>query len=174
MPPESVDASWLEAARQQLAWGDGVRAAYLALVRDGAGPEAAATAVCVAAGSTAAEAIDRLREFEGLWDALEPGDEDIGADLLMMYGYFEPDATLDDRQQAALVHLHAALGSVPGLPSGSALALSIRLRTGRLAEAHRLLERLGGVRWPDDIAFWAALRRAGEILHPGNEIPKNG
>ncbi|BCJ50641.1 hypothetical protein Asp14428_21160 [Actinoplanes sp. NBRC 14428] len=159
MSPESV-ASWLAA-------GDGVRAVFLSLVRDGVPPDAAATAVCVAAGSRREDAVERLGQFAGLWEELRPGEEADGIDLLIAQGCFEPDADLDDRRREARDHLRAALSSVTGIPSGAAASLSNRLRTGRLVDAHLQLERLGGRRWPDNARFWAALRRAGELLGPG-------
>ncbi|WP_433796524.1 hypothetical protein [Actinoplanes sp. CA-252034] len=164
MPAEPVDAPWAESAARRLADGDDVRAAFLGLLRDGASPAVAAVAVCVAAGSTHEEAVDRLQQFTSLWEVIQPGEEALGVDLMISHGYFEADVALDARQQAALVHLQAALRSVPGVPSGPAIGLGTRLRTGRLVEAHRQLERLGHVRWPGNTRFWAAMGRAGETL----------
>ncbi|MEU8816644.1 hypothetical protein [Actinoplanes sp. NPDC048796] len=166
MLPEPDDARWVESAGRGLAEGDGVRATFLHLLRDGADPDAAAIAVCVAAGSRREEAVDRLRQFAGLWDAFPPEREADGVDLLVLLGYFEPDAVLDDRHQAALAHLRAALRSVVGIPSGSAATLSIHLRTGRLVDAYRQLEHLGDRRWPGNAQFWAAMRQAGQIIEP--------
>lgn len=85
-------------------------------------------------------------------------------DLLVALGYFTPDAALDERQQEAVACMKAALATVPGMPSGAALSLATRLRTGRLAQAFSQLEELGVRRWPDNARFWAAMRRAGDIL----------
>ncbi|GGR04367.1 hypothetical protein GCM10010168_21760 [Actinoplanes ianthinogenes] len=164
MLSEPADTPWAEPAGRRLAEGNGVRAVFLSLLRDGAEPDAAAIAVCVAAGSGRKEAVDRLGQFSGLWEALQPGEEADGVDLLIAHGYFEPDVALDDRQQAALAHLHAALQAVPGVPSGAAASLSTQLRTGRLVEARQQLERLGGQRWSDNTRFWTAMRQADEIL----------
>jgi hypothetical protein len=169
MPPEPVDPRWVELARRRLTAGNEVHAVLVDLLRDGAAPDAAAIAVCVAAGSSREEAVERLRQFAGLWDVIQPGEEADGVDLLIAHGYFEPDAALDERQQSARAYLRAALSALPAIPSGFAFSLSTRIRTGRLVEAYQKLENLGGRRWPDNARFWAAMRRAGEILDPDSD-----
>jgi hypothetical protein len=164
MSAESVDPAWVGSTRRRLAAGDGIPAVVLGLLGDGGTPDEAAIAVCVAAGSTHEEAVERLRQFTGLWDDLEPGEEADGVDLLVEFGYFVPDAVLDEQQQEAVASMRAALATVPGWPSGSAFSLSTRLRTGHLAQAFAEMEHVGVRRWPDHTPFWDAMRRAGEIL----------
>ncbi len=162
MSAEPVDPRRVEAAAQRIVAGQDIRTAFLALLADGTTPDGAAAAVCVAFGSPADEAVARLRTFAGLWDALGPGEEAEGVDLLIERGYFEPDVTGDERQQAARASLQAAVRAVPALPSGLAVSLSTQLRTGRHAEAFLCLERLGRRRWPDNASFWAAMREASD------------
>jgi hypothetical protein len=164
--PGSVIPAWIDCASRRLATGDDIGKVFLGLLSDGAVPDDAAVAVCVAAGSRRQEAVERLRDFAGLWGGLEPGEEPDGVDLLIAHGYFEADAVLDDQQQAALTYLGAALKAVSGIPSGFAASLFTKLRTGRLVEAFRQLERLGAQRWPDNTCFWSAMRPASEILQP--------
>lgn len=164
MSTESAFHQWVGHVGQRLAAGDSARDVFLGLLRSGADANAAAVAVCVTAGSTYMEAVERLRDFNGLWDALEPGEEDVAADLLDGHGYFEPDATLDDHQQATLANLQAALRTVRGVPSGYAVKLHTQLRTGHLPEAFLHMERLGGQRWADNTHFWTAMHQAGQTL----------
>jgi hypothetical protein len=62
--------------------------------------------------------------------------------------------------------LRAALSTVSAVPSGYAVTLYTHLRTGRLAAAFLLMERLGSQRWAHNTPFWAAMCKAAEILVP--------
>ena len=169
MPPESAYQQWVGSAGQRLAAGDSARDVLVGLLRNGVDPDTAAVAVCVAAGSTHVEAVRRLREFDGLWDMLEAGEEDIAADLLHSHRYFEPDAALDSHQQTTLANLQAVLKTIPGVPSGYAVTLYNQLRAGHLTEAFLSLERVDGQRWADNAHFWTAMHRAGQTLTPDRD-----
>ncbi|WP_430792001.1 hypothetical protein [Actinoplanes sp. G11-F43] len=158
-----TDSDPLEVGRR-LAAGELPGDVFLGLWNGGAEPRDAAIAVCVACGATPEEAERRIREFDDLWDFLEPGEEADGADLLTRHGYFRPDAVLDERQRIVLSRLHAAVDVVRGVPSGYAVGLFTRFRTGDLDGAYHHLERMGRRMWPDDQRFWAAMASARELL----------
>ncbi|MEV0394156.1 hypothetical protein [Polymorphospora rubra] len=155
-------------ARARLAAGDDAPAVFLELVSGEAAPPDAAIAVCVAAGSSRADAESRLEQFEGLWEIFEPGEEGDAAYLLAVGGYFEPDAVLGEDEQEAVAQLNAVLTTVSGIPSGFAAGYLRDLRTGRLVEAFLRLERLGTIRWADNPRFWAAMCRAGRTFPDGH------
>ncbi|MEU4164641.1 hypothetical protein [Actinoplanes sp. NPDC026670] len=135
--------------------------AFLALVAAGTDPAEAAVSACVAAGSSHAEAVRRLREFDGMWTELEPAEI---AMVLETLHYFEPDAVLGEQDQAAVTSMRAAIKATPGIPSGAAQTLFTYFRTGRVTDAFDLLEGMGRSRWADNAAFWAAMDEAAGIL----------
>ncbi|MEV6969096.1 hypothetical protein AB0M47_28670 [Hamadaea sp. NPDC051192] len=164
MSASSGDELLEHTAREQLASGVAAPDAFVKLLFAGVGPAEAAVAVCVAAGSPRADAQRRLEAFEGLWDAIEPGEEAEAADVLAVHGYFEPDATLSKDQQEIAARLRVVLTTIEGVPGGYAVTLWKDLRTGRLKNAFLQMESLGSVRWKENKAFWIAMCQAGEAF----------
>jgi hypothetical protein len=164
-PQQPDDEGTLVArARTQLAADVTPAEVFLGFVLDDVEYPQAAIAVCVAAGASKAEAHERLQDFGGLWDELQPGDEADAAEVLQTLGYFEPNAVLNPREQVVASALRDAIGAFGGIPSGYAAGLWRQLRTGRLATVFVGLEKLGGGRPSDERAFWASMRAAADLL----------
>jgi hypothetical protein len=162
MTPEQV--AMVAFAGSRLQDGRSPGEAFGDLVEIGVEPRRAAVAVCVAAGSPAEAAEQRVRDFDDVWLVLEPGDTDAGGPLLEMHGFFDVEVVLNDAQNVTASRLRQAVAVAGWLPSGSAHAVFRQLRTGKLREALLYLEDLGARRWPDNSAFWANLVRAADSL----------
>jgi hypothetical protein len=153
------DLAWL-----RLVPGTAASEVFVHMLTEGVDPRRAAIAVCVAAGSPRSQAELRLQMVDGIWELVEPGEEDLIAEALDAHGYFEPDAVLTEREHAIVANLNAAWIASGGIPSGYAVGISRDMRTGRLAQAFVRLEALGAVRWTSNTEFWTAMCRAADHM----------
>ncbi len=162
----------LERAREALRSGLPPAEVYAGLAV-GADFRDTALVVCGALGIPRAEAEERLRGTEELWDDFAPGDEEFLGELLDLAAVFDVHVPLDGPGEHIRGLLGRSMGALGGIAGGVAVGISRRLSTGRLPEAYAVLAGLPVREGGDPARYRAELSAAGELLAarlpPGDE-----
>lgn len=127
---------------------------------------AVAIAVCVAAGTSRAEAEKRWADDgEPLLTELLNGDEESLGTFLEMVGFFDFHRPFDDREQQIHQLLGQAFNAHGGWPSGVAHGLNRHLQTGRFIDVlAAMAARAPRPRAPSPSTYWAHLLAAANML----------
>ncbi|MGW1058266.1 hypothetical protein [Micromonospora rubida] len=162
--------SLISAAVGRLDAGDAPDLAYVSLTSTGGDVRLTAVAVCVAGGTSIAEAQQRLLEYSALFDEVAPGEENIIGDVLEFAGYFDRRADLDEAGTKVQKVLQDACGAAGPTPSGFAHSLHRSMTTGKLRRAFLSIEAFWSRRAPGNPqVFWAHMATAARLLGDSSE-----
>ena len=156
----------LRAAQDRLHAGASPEAVFAELAVNTRDVRAAAIAVCVAAGTSRADAEKRwVDDGEPLLAEVQGDGEAAVGQFLEMAGFFDFHRPLDEREQQISRHLSQAFNAYGRWRSGVAHQLSRKMQTGQFVDALALMAAQGSHRSvPTPSAYWTHLLAAANML----------
>ena len=163
---DEPEQALLRRAHESLHAGVLPEAVFAELAADARDVRSVAIAVCVAAGTSRADAEQRwAAEGEPLFVELLDGDEEGLGVFLEMAGFFDFHRPLDEREQQIRSLLGQAFDARGGWKSGAGHHLIRKLQTGRLTDAlASMAAHAPDPGAPSPSAYWAHLLAAATLL----------